>query len=79
MRAYVAATYGWDDGVQASMFREDWRARTGRRVLVDRETGDVVAVWLVERKPDEVFLVFIEVAGDARGQEGQPRRFVMRR
>src|SRR5262245_42576261 len=58
MQAYVAATYGWEDAVQESMFREDWRRRPGRRILVDRGTGRVVAVWLVERRTDEVFLVF---------------------
>jgi GNAT superfamily N-acetyltransferase len=62
MQAYVAATYGWVDAVQESMFREDWPRRPGRRVLVDRRTTRVVAVWLVERRTDELFLVFVEVA-----------------
>ena len=62
MRGYVAATYGWEDAYQEAGFREDWSKRRERRVLVDRITGRVVAVWRVERKHDEVYLAFIEVA-----------------
>ncbi len=60
MRTYVAATYGWVDAVQESMFRESWPKRRAQRVLVDQ--GTIVAAWLAERKLDHVFLTFVEVA-----------------
>ena len=60
MRTYVAATYGWVDSVQESMFRENWPKRRAQRILVDQ--GTIVAAWLVERRVDDVFLTFVEVA-----------------
>jgi ribosomal protein S18 acetylase RimI-like enzyme len=66
MKAYVAATYGWDDAVQARMFREDWARRRDSEVLED--AGAVVANWRIERRPAEHFLAFIEVAAARQGQ-----------
>jgi ribosomal protein S18 acetylase RimI-like enzyme len=60
MRTYVAATYGWVDAVQVSMFRERWPRNQAQRVLVDQ--GAIVAAWLVERRADDVYLAFVEVA-----------------
>jgi GNAT superfamily N-acetyltransferase len=60
MRGYVAATYGWIEAVQVSMFRERWPKVRAQRVLVD--AGAIVAVWLLERRTADVFLAFVEVA-----------------
>jgi hypothetical protein len=60
MRAYVAATYGWVDSVQQSMFREAWPKNRAQRVLVDQ--GTVVATWRIERRVDDLFLALVEVA-----------------
>jgi ribosomal protein S18 acetylase RimI-like enzyme len=59
MRDSVAATYGWVDEVQGRLFRDGWQQRLAQRVLVD---GPIVAAWLIERKPDGVFLTNVEVA-----------------
>jgi ribosomal protein S18 acetylase RimI-like enzyme len=60
MKAYVAATYGWDEGVQARMFRENWESRRSSELL--EEDGDIVATWRIERRPHEHYLAFVEIA-----------------
>jgi GNAT superfamily N-acetyltransferase len=60
MRAYVAATYGWVDSVQESMFRQAWPKNRAQRVLVDG--GILVATWRIERRIEDVFLALVEVA-----------------
>jgi ribosomal protein S18 acetylase RimI-like enzyme len=61
MQTYVAATYGpWVDAVQMAMFRERWPRNQGQRVLVDEAA--VVAASLLERRADDVYLAFVEVA-----------------
>jgi ribosomal protein S18 acetylase RimI-like enzyme len=63
MRDYVAATHGWVDEVQERLFREGWQRKIAQRVLVD---DVVIAAWLIERRPDDVFLSFVEVASSYR-------------
>jgi CubicO group peptidase (beta-lactamase class C family)/GNAT superfamily N-acetyltransferase len=65
MRDYVAATYGWVDEVQERLFREGWQRKIAQRVLVD---DVVVAAWLIERRPDGIFLSFVEVASSHQGR-----------
>jgi ribosomal protein S18 acetylase RimI-like enzyme len=60
MRAYVAATYGWEDAAQERFFREAWDQKKEARVLVDGD--DIVATWLIERRTSDVYLAFVEVA-----------------
>jgi ribosomal protein S18 acetylase RimI-like enzyme len=61
MRDYVAATYGWNDQVQESMFRDHWaRDRPGLRVLLDGD--EIVAAYRVDRRAHEIYLGSIEVA-----------------
>ena len=65
MRAYVAATFGWEDEVQERLFRDVWQSRLAQRVLVD---GSIVAAWLIERRPGDFFLTFVEVASSHQGR-----------
>jgi ribosomal protein S18 acetylase RimI-like enzyme len=66
MRDYVAATYGWNDEVQESMFRDHWaRDRPGLRVLIDRD--EIVAAYRVDRRAFEIYLGSIEVAPPHQG------------
>jgi ribosomal protein S18 acetylase RimI-like enzyme len=67
MRDYVAATYGWNDQVQESMFRDHWaRDRPGLRVLLDRD--EIVAAYRVDRRAFEIYLGSIEVAPPHQGK-----------
>jgi ribosomal protein S18 acetylase RimI-like enzyme len=59
MREHVAATWGWVDEEQERLFRDGWQSRLAQRVLC---AGGIVAAWLVEHRPDDVFLSFVEVA-----------------
>jgi GNAT superfamily N-acetyltransferase len=59
MRDCVTATYGWLDAVQEQLFRDGWQPKLAQRVLVD--TG-IVAAWLIERRRDDIYLAFVEVA-----------------
>jgi GNAT superfamily N-acetyltransferase len=59
MRDCVTATYGWLDAVQERLFREGWQKKLAQRVLVD---GGIVAAWLIERRLDDIYLAFVEVA-----------------
>src|SRR5260370_4305722 len=65
MREYVAATYGWVDEVQERLFRDGWQTKLAQRVLVD---GAIVAAWLIEYRPDDIFLSFVEVASSHQGR-----------
>ncbi len=60
MRDYIAATYGWDDAVQRQMFDAAWPRMPHRRVLTIGAA--VVATWVVEQRPTDLYLVIIEIA-----------------
>jgi ribosomal protein S18 acetylase RimI-like enzyme len=65
MRDYVAATWGWEDELQERLFRDRWQRKLAERVLVD---GSIVAAWLIEHRPDDIFLSFVEVASSHQGR-----------
>jgi ribosomal protein S18 acetylase RimI-like enzyme len=65
MRDCVTATYGWLDAVQQRLFRDGWQQKLAQRVLVDRV---IVAAWLIERRPDDIYLSFVEVASSHQGR-----------
>lgn len=66
MKEYVTATYGWDDSVQARMFREGWESRRSSELL--EEGGHIVASWKIEHRAHEHYLAFIEVAAAHQGR-----------
>jgi ribosomal protein S18 acetylase RimI-like enzyme len=65
MRTYVEAIWGWDEGVQRSIFQE--RFDPARLQIVER-AGEAMGYVSVERREDDIFLSAIEVAPDFQSQ-----------
>lgn len=65
LKAYVAATWGWDEAVQRAMFREGFAPERSRIVEVG---GRAVGVIAVERRLAEWFVANIAVAPAMQGQ-----------
>ena len=65
MRAYVGATWGWDEGDQRRRFDAAFDPARLAVVVVGRER---VGMLRVERRPDEAFLAAVEVAPAWQGR-----------
>ncbi len=64
MREYVERTWGWDEDVQAAMFRERFDPAREQIVVVD---GRDVGVLRVERREDQLFLAGLLIAPAHQG------------
>jgi ribosomal protein S18 acetylase RimI-like enzyme len=67
MKAYVAATYGWDDAFQRRLFADTWPRTRGTLRLVWRG-AELAASFRVERTPAEIHLASLEIAPGFQGQ-----------
>ncbi|GLH99103.1 GNAT family N-acetyltransferase [Phytohabitans aurantiacus] len=65
MRSYVAAVWGWDDGVQRDFHARGFDPARTRILTVD---GRDLGVLIVEYRPDEIVLGRIELHPDAQGR-----------
>jgi GNAT superfamily N-acetyltransferase len=64
MLEYVERTWGWDEDVQAAMFRERFDPAREQIVVVD---GSDVGVLRVERRVDQLFLAELLIAPAHQG------------
>lgn len=65
MKAYVAATWGWDEEVQRAIFRERFAPDSSRIVVVD---GRGVGVLAVERRATDRFFANLAIAPTIQGR-----------
>ena len=65
LREYVDQTWGWDEYVQATLFRERFDPSRDQIVLVD---GQDAGVLRVERREAEVFLASLLIAPAYQGR-----------
>lgn len=65
MKPYVEQVWGWDDAVQAAMFRDSFIPSRLHVIVVE---GQDAGVLQTQRRPDEVFLANIEIAPALQGR-----------
>jgi ribosomal protein S18 acetylase RimI-like enzyme len=65
IKPYVAATWGWDDTVQASFFRQKFDPTKRQIILVD---GNLAGVVSVEEQESATFLALIEILPQYQGR-----------
>ena len=61
----MAATWGWDDTVQANFFRQKFDPAKRQVILLDGKPAGVLSV---EEQADETFLALIEILPEYQGQ-----------
>ena len=65
MKEYVDKVWGWDDGVQESLFRQNYIPAQIQIITMD---GKDIGMLSVEEREDDVFLRVIEIHPEHQGQ-----------
>lgn len=67
MKDYVAATYGWDEALQAELFRRNWDHQLPHLQVVELDAR-VAGCLRVEDNDAALFLASIEIAPQLQGR-----------